>query len=206
MSFDHKLHGNFCYLYYQQLKNIKNKPIMDGKFRAWDTIEKQFFKPVYKRATANNASVYISEILLTQAGEVMHRLTQDGNTTIIHEMAMEFRNRYKINLRAGIKDKDNKKYYINDIVSPKFKHHITGAIESWGTNGVLLWDGDKFGIGFGPINDYTSINPISKEELQASEIIGNIYMDRHLIMGIEPTEESDEDKLLNQLKTKGNTD
>jgi hypothetical protein len=211
MSFDKNLHGNFCYLYYQQIKNIKNKPIMDGKFRAWDTVEKQFFKPIYKRATINSPSNHVSELVLTQSGEVMHRLTQDGITTITHEIAMEFRNRYKINLRAGLKDKDNKKYYLNDIVKAETETKTViskdrTVIGKENITGVLVWMGDQFGIGVGPIDDYTQIVPISKECLEASEIIGNIYMDRNIIMGIEPPEESNEDKLRNQLKTKGRTD
>lgn len=149
------------------------------KFRAWDTVENQFFKPVYQRQTVDKAKIYISELLLTQSGEVMHRITKDSETTITHEIAMEFRNRFKINLRAGIKDCEGKKYYFNDIV--KVKRNIAGTENI----GVLVWVGDRFGIAYGPIDDYTSVEPITKDELEASEIIGNVYMNRKLIMGDE---------------------
>lgn len=201
MSLGHKLHSNFCFEYHQHFININKRNTMEHiRFRAWDTIEKQFFKPVYKRGSVNNAGVYISEILLTQAGEVMYRETKDGETKITHEIAMEFRNRFKINLRAGMKDIDNKKYYFNDIVKVKRDDAGTQGI------GVLIWLGNRLGIGFGPIDDYTFTEPITESELKQSEIIGNIYMDRHIIMGIEPPDESNDDKLKNQLKSKGLTD
>lgn len=71
---------------------------------------------------------------------------------------------------TGLKDKNGKEYYFNDIV--EFKD---------GSKGVLVWFDDKLGIASGQINNYHAIDEVSKQELLESKIIGNIHENPELI-------------------------
>jgi uncharacterized phage protein (TIGR01671 family) len=71
---------------------------------------------------------------------------------------------------TGLKDKNGKEYFFNDIV--EFKD---------GSKGVLVWFDDRLGIASGKINNYHAIDEVSKQELLESEVIGNIHQNPELI-------------------------
>lgn len=68
-----------------------------------------------------------------------------------------------VNQYTGLKDCDGNDYYFDDIIKTK-----KGV-------GVLVWLEDRLGIGSGTINNYHTVDEISKHELSKSKKIGNIY-------------------------------
>lgn len=142
------------------------------KIRIWDKIEKKWFTPVYKKATLGKPEE-IHELLINQNGDISLHEARDGQHKFTHEIDMEFKDRYIKQQAVGIRDVNGSRYFFGDIVQCD-----TGI-------GVLVWDGDKLGIGSGPIDDYTAIDRVTEHELRQWEIKGNILQHRHLIMGTE---------------------
>ena len=161
----------------------------DAKFRFWDTVDKQFFKSVYKPAGTTN-TLEIRELLVSQNGEIFLHEEKAGCVTLIHQKNFDLpidqddvNPRYLKDLYSGVRDIKGKKYYFNDIVCFTDKQ----GQKSWG---VLVWEHGSLSIGSGPIGNYHAIDSINKYELAATECVGNIYQDRHLIMGDEGPVES----------------
>lgn len=150
------------------------------KFRVFDRQTKHFFEN--KSARGGN----ISEVLLSQEGEIYLHERTDGVDKLTHEKDLfgfydekkDGQNipRFERNMYSGVRDSNQVKYFFNDIVC--FTH--SGGNKSYG---VLVWMGDRLGIGSGPINDYHAIDSITEVELRKTDKAGNIYQHAHLIMG-----------------------
>lgn len=168
--------------YNEFLLLIRSKPnkhdtLMEhNKVRVWDKLQKRFFQTKYDRNGGD-----ITELLMSQEGEIYLREKLNGVDKLIHEGNLEFKDRFIKNLYVGIRDSNDKKYFINDIV--KFTTRGKGGNPSSYSFGVLIWDRDCLGIGSGPIGDYTAIDRVSERDLREAENVGNIYQDAKIIMG-----------------------
>ena len=79
-----------------------------------------------------------------------------------------------VDLPVGIKDRNGKEYFFNDIVDCYKDGTYIGR-------GVLVWEETYLAIASGYIGNYHAIDQASKAELEESEIIGNIHENPELI-------------------------
>lgn len=168
----------FCKLIHSKLNRHEN--VMEQvKVRVWDKLEKKFYQTKISRNTLSDCT----ELLMSQEGEIYIRERENGVEKLTHEKNLEFEKRFIKDLYVGIRDNNDKKYFFNDIVKFTHKQRSGPPTHSFG---VLVWFGDKLGIGSGPINDYTAIDSITERELRECENVGNIYQDAKIIMGDMP--------------------
>jgi uncharacterized phage protein (TIGR01671 family) len=121
------------------------------KFRCWDTLTNEM-----RYSGKHDGEFYIN----LKGVLYMYKIPNSDKYFKSYDV-MEF---------TGLKDKNGKEYFFNDIV--EFKD---------GSKGVLVWFDDRLGIASGQINNYHAIDEVSKQVLLESKIIGNIHENPELI-------------------------
>lgn len=140
------------------------------KFRAWDTLEKKWYQPIFEAYKGN-----LHELMISFSGELSVR-DMNGMT---HESL--FPGRYILNQFTGLKDKNGKEIYEGDIIAKrngKFyqtqdkKHYpVFECFEK------VQWKEEKGNlnlIGWWPFNG-------DNDRYKEFEIIGNIYENPELL-------------------------
>lgn len=89
------------------------------KYKIWDVVNNQWFKPVYpgfkmNKDNKNATTTATKEILFSMAGDMFLHTSNDGKE---FKLALVDETQYKSCLFSGIKDLEEKKLYVGDVVS-----------------------------------------------------------------------------------------
>lgn len=125
------------------------------KFRAWDTEENKWYKPVYRAYEGK-----LFEILIGMNGCVVTR-NMDGVGIGLP--------RFEIMQYTGLKDKNGKEVYEGDILKSDLDEVMIDTVE---------WDAD--GVSFHLKNVSTGFSQLRIEDWEW-EVIGNIYENPELL-------------------------
>lgn len=134
-----------------------------GKVRIWDKVNKKWYVPIYETYKGK-----LDDLSVCLSGDLNRRIVEG----IIHESM--FPDQYEVNYYIGLKDKNNKELYEDDIVDCGFAdgHHEIGVVK--------FIDG-CFDVVFSWGRDYVKCFIIN----HAIEIIGNEYVNPELLKGVK---------------------
>lgn len=143
---------------------------MRHKFKFFDLETKKWFAQVNK-AFEGNQSKDSTELVLTQNGELILIEIINGVTNIVHEkyfptvlISGEEKPKYIRVQYTGIRDVNEKKYYLGDVVKIERPHDNPKLYE-------LIWFFDRLGLRDAQGNEYET----TRMQLHESENMGSIY-------------------------------
>ena len=147
------------------------------KFRAWDTKNVVFYKPIHKAFQGE-----LWTLLVSFKGDLCaHTFNKHGNTHILHES--RFPDRYILEQFTGLHDKNGKEIYEGDIVD--FPMRNRKYIVEWHGDGWVLFDGTwKYATADG-------YRPRDGFGWARTEIIGNIHQNPELLKQDGPEKSKD---------------
>jgi hypothetical protein len=141
------------------MKEFQQPPV---RLRIWDTVERRWIKDDHNRKTGA-----VREFFISQNGELwIHESDANGKFTLsLAENGSP--GRYLTRLACGV-HAQSRKLYFGDILM--FTDKTFG--ESYG---VLLSVRGQMCIGSGPIGNYTAIDTVPPAQIEAAEVVGNIF-------------------------------
>jgi uncharacterized phage protein (TIGR01671 family) len=143
---------------------MKNREI---KFRVWDNIKKEYFKPTYEAYKGN-----LEDLSIGLSGDITRRTLE-----FPAEHESRFPNQYILEQFTGLKDKNGVEIYENDIV----KRSETEEEEEF--SGMVRY----YNLEFTTI-DYDNNNWLDGKECVLAfdtgiiEVIGNIHENKNLLL------------------------